>query len=125
MDDIARFDWNALRTLLDKENFIYVADCKLRSQKNLDHIAQNGGLFSTIVPKDRKEVKRFYQHLKENHVEWEHAFDMERSRKKGKLNVYKAHEAETTKKGYRIIFVRSSAKQEDDAKKDKRKSTKP
>ena len=106
---------------MGKENFIYVADCKLCSQKNLDHIAQNGGLFITIVPKDRKEVKRFYQHLKENDVEWEHAFDVESSRKKGKLNVFKTHEAEPTKKGYRIIFVRSSAKQEDDAKKRQKK----
>jgi transposase len=114
-DDVTHIpNWNALRSLLGKEEFIYVADCKLCSQTNLDHIAQNDGLFITIVPKDRKEVKRFYQYLKENDLEWEQAFDVESSRKKGKLNAYKTHEAEPTKKGYRIIFVHSSAKQEDD-----------
>jgi transposase len=117
-DDVTHIpSWNALRTLLDKENFIYVAGCKLCCQKNLDHICQDGGLFITIVLKDRKEVKRFYQHLKKNNIEWEHAFDVESSSKKGKLNVYKTYEAEPTKKGYRIIFVRSRAKQDDDAKK--------
>ncbi len=54
-DDVTHIpNWNALRTLLEKEDFIYVADCKLCSQKNLIHIAQNGGFFITIVPKDRK-----------------------------------------------------------------------
>ncbi|MFH1981294.1 MAG: IS1634 family transposase [Pseudomonadota bacterium] len=114
-DDITHIpNWNALRALLSKEDFVYVADCKLCSQKNLDHIAKNGGLFITIVPKDRKELKQFYKHLKENEVDWQHAFDVESSRKKSKLNTYKTHEAKPTKAGYRIIFVYSSAKWEDD-----------
>jgi len=114
-DDITHIpNWNALRTLLSKEDFVYVADCKLCSQKNLDHIANNGGLFITIVPKDRKEVKQFYKQLKENDVDWRYAFEVESSRKKGKLNTYKTHEEKRTKDGYRIIFVHSSAKHEDD-----------
>jgi len=114
-DDVTHIpNWNALRTLLSKEDFVYVADCKLCSQNNLDHIAKNGGLFITIVPKDRKEVKQFYKHLKENDVDWQYAFDVENSRKKGKLNSYNTHEAKRTKAGYRIIFVHSSAKRKDD-----------
>lgn len=114
-DDVTHIpNWNALRTLLSKEDFIYVADCKLCSQKNLDHIAQNGGLFITIVPKDRKEVKRFHNHLTKNDVDWQHAFDIESSRKKGKLNIYNTHEMKHPKTGYRIIFVHSSAKRDDD-----------
>ena len=35
-DDVTHIpNWNALRSLLEKEDFIYVADCKLYSQKNL------------------------------------------------------------------------------------------
>ena len=114
-DDVTHIpNWNALGTLLGKEDFVYVADCKLCSQKNLDYIAKNGGLLITIVPKDRKEVKQFYDHLKENDVDWQPAFDVESSRKKAKLNTYKTHEADRTKSGYRIIFVHSSAKREDD-----------
>ena len=35
-DDVTHIpNWNALRTLLEKEDFIYVADCKLCSHENL------------------------------------------------------------------------------------------
>ncbi len=115
-DDVTHIpNWNALRTLLKKEDFIYVADCKLCSQTNLIHISENGGFFITIVPKDRTEVKRFLTHLKKNEAVWEDAFSTESSRKKGEMNIYKTHEPERTKKGFRIIFVHSSSKQEDDA----------
>lgn len=114
-DDVTHIpNWNALRTLLKKEDFIYVADCKLCSQTNLIHISENGGFFITIVPKDRTEVKRFLKYLKNNDLAWEEAFSTESSRKKGEMNVYKTYEPERTKKGFRIIFVHSSAKQEDD-----------
>ena len=114
-DDVTHIpNWNALRTLLEKEDFIYVADCKLCSQSNLAHISENGGFFITIVPKDRKEFKKFLKYLKENDVAWEEAFITESSRKKGKLNIFRTYEANLTKEGYRIIFVHSSLKQEED-----------
>lgn len=114
-DDVTHIpNWNALRTLLEKEDFIYVADCKLCSHKNLIHISGNGGFFITIVPKDRKEVKRFLNHLKGNDVTWQEAFKIESSRRKGEMNTYKTYESEHTKDGFRIIFVHSSTKQEDD-----------
>ncbi|MDY0223258.1 MAG: IS1634 family transposase [Desulfobacterium sp.] len=119
-DDVTHIpNWNALRTLLEKEDFIYVADCKLCSQKNLIHIAKNNGLFITIVPKDRKEVKQFLKGLKKKDVKWQDAFKVASSRKKEKMNVYKTYESELTrltKDGFRIIFVHSSSKQEDDEK---------
>ncbi len=114
-DDVTHIpNWNALRILLDKEDFIYVADCKLCSKKNLIHIAGNAGLFITIVPKGRKEIKQFHERLKENEVVWEDAFSVENSRKKGEMNIYKTYEAESTEDGFRIIFVHSSSKQKDD-----------
>jgi len=114
-DDVTHIpNWNGLRTLLEKENFIYVADCKLCSHKNLTHIAQNGGLFITIVPKDRKEVKQFLKQLKNNDLEFKDAYQVESSRKSGKVNIFKTYEADRTKNGFRIIWVHSSSKQEDD-----------
>jgi len=114
-DDVTHIpNWNGLRALLGKEDFIYVADCKLCSHKNLIHIAGNGGFFVTIVPKDRKEVKRFLEHLKKNDVEWKDAFSIESSRKKGGMNIYKTHEFGRTKDRFRIFFVHSSLKQKDD-----------
>jgi transposase len=114
-DDVTHIpNWNGLRTLLEKEDFIYVADCKLCSQANLTHISGNGGVFITIVPKDRKEVKRFVKYLKKNDMTWKDAFSIESSRKKGEINVYRTYEAERTKEGFRVIFVHSSSKQKDD-----------
>ena len=114
-DDVTHIpNWNGLRTLLEKEDFIYVADCKLCSHKNLTHIAQNGGFFITIVPKDRKEVKQFLKQLKSNDIEFKDAYQVESSRKKGKVNIFKTYEADQTKNGFRIIWVHSSSKQEDD-----------
>jgi transposase len=121
-DDVTHIpNWNALRTLLEKEDFIYVADCKLCSQTNLTHISENGGYFITIVPKDRKEVKQFLACLKENNLTWKDAFSTESSRKKGDINIYRTYEGERTKEGFRIIFVHSSAKQEDDENRRRKK----
>lgn len=114
-DDVTHIpNWNGLRTLLAKEDFIYVADCKLCSHGNLTHIAANGGYFITIVPKDRKVVKRFIKHLEENEVIWQDAFCVENSRKKTEMNVFRTYEAEPTKDSFRIIFVHSSSKQKED-----------
>ena len=114
-DDVTHIpNWNGLRTLLEKEDFIYVADCKLCSHKNLTHIAQNGGLFITIVPKDRKEVKQFLQQLKTDDLKFKDAYQVESSRKKGKVNIFKTYEADRTDEGFRIIWVHSSSKHDDD-----------
>lgn len=121
-DDVTHIpNWNGLRSLLEKEDFIYVADCKLCSQKNLVHIANNGGKFITIIPKDRKEVKRFYSQLKEMDLIWKDALNIQSSRKKSETNIYKTYEAERSKKGFRVIFVHSSLKKKDDTEK-RRKS---
>jgi transposase len=114
-DDVTHIpNWNALRTLLEKEDFIYVADCKLCSHQNLIHISGNGGFFITIVPKGRKQVKRFLAYLKGNDVTWKDAFSTESSRKKAKMNIYRTYEAGRTQEGFRIIFVHSSSKHEED-----------
>jgi transposase len=114
-DDVTHIpNWNGLRTLLEKEDFIYVADCKLCSKKNLLHISDNGGLFITIVPKDRKEVKQFYNRLKERDLTWKDAFNVPSSRKKNETNIYKTYETKRTKMGFRLIFVLSSSKKKDD-----------
>ena len=59
-------------------NYIYVADCKRCSSKNLNLMAQNGDRFITIVPKYRKEVKRFLTYLKGNEVTRKDAFNIEK-----------------------------------------------
>jgi len=107
-------NWNAIREFLGKQDFIYIADCKLCSQKNLDHIHEHGGTFITIIPKNRSEVKTFYEFLKTNAVEWQYAYETPSSRKKSETIIYKTYEGKTFKNGYRIIWVHSSAKEKQD-----------
>ncbi len=52
-------NWEQLRVLLGKADFIYVADSKLCSYENLRTIDENGGLFITVVPRNFNEVKGF------------------------------------------------------------------
>lgn len=124
-DDVTHIpNWNGLRALLDKEDFIYIADCKLNSNKNLTTISSNGGFFITIVPKNHKQYKRFIKYLKQNDVPWKDAFSVESSRKKGEFNIYKTYESELTKDGFRVIFIHSSSKQKDDESRRQKKMDK-
>ena len=109
-------NWEGLRELLEKENFVYVADCKLCSMENLGHIHANGGIFITIIPKNRKSVKAFYEHIQDNDIDWQEALIKEDTRKKGKLVTYRTFEQAFEDTGYRIIWVHSSSKEEQDRK---------
>jgi transposase len=114
-DDTTHIEnWNELRSLLQKEDFIYIADCKLCSSKNLAYIDENNGDFITIIPKFHKESKSFMQYITTNDVKWEDAFEIRHSRKKKEINKFKTYEAGKTTKGYRIIWVHCSSKEQED-----------
>ena len=100
-------NWEGLRELLEKEDFFYIADCKLCSMENLDHIHDNGGKFITIVPKNRREVKSFPDYLENNTVEWQEAMTVADSRKKGRFVTYQTFEPQEASAKYRVIWVHS------------------
>ena len=81
----------------------------------------NGGSFITTVPKGRKDVKQFIEHLRNKDVQWQDAFKIESSRKKGKIKIYRTYEPKRTNNGFRIIFVHINSKQEDDGKRRRKK----
>jgi transposase len=70
-DGIHLQTWNRLRTLLQHPRFIYVADCKLCTEKNLRTIDAERGFFVTIVPKTRSEVATFTDAVLAGNVRWE------------------------------------------------------
>jgi transposase len=109
-------NWNELRCLLHKEDFIYIADCKLCSSQNLAYIDENNGYFITIIPKFHKESTSFMQYIKSNDVKWEDAFEIRHSRKNKEINKFKTYEAGKNSKGYRVIWVHCSSKQQEDKK---------
>jgi len=107
-------NWEGLRELLSKEDFYYIADCKLCSMENLDHIDNKGGKFITIVPRNRKEVKSFYEYIQANDVDWQDGIVVPNSRKKGESITYRTFEQADGMKGYRLIWIHSSSKQNQD-----------
>ena len=109
-------NWEQLREMLNKTDFIYVADCKLCSEDNLDHIHQNGGFFVTVVPKNRSMLRPFKQQLENGEVQWQPAYSVQDNRKPSRQNDFSAYEADPTEKGYRLIWVLSSSKTRQDKK---------
>ncbi len=109
-------NWDQLRQLLGKTDFTYIADCKLCSEENLDHIHQNGGRFITIVPKNRNILKPFTQQLQDGLVEWQLAYSVQDNRKPSSENEFFTFQSGITEKGYRLIWVLSTSKLYQDRK---------
>ena len=57
-----------LRRLLQRADFIYVADCKLATRENLRRLAGCGGRFVSVMPRTRKEDSSFRQRVRQNQV---------------------------------------------------------
>lgn len=103
-------NWERLRQMLATSDFTYVADCKLCSRQNLDHIHQNGGRFVTVVPKNRSILKPFAAQLEAGQVQWTYAYSIQNNRKPSRQDDFHTFEAAATEQGYRLIWVLSSAK---------------
>jgi transposase len=105
-------NWEQLRALLDREDFIYVADSKLCSYENLCTIAGNGGRFITIVPRNFREVKNFLARVRAGEdLEWQYELSVPDSRKKGATQDYRIHVGEDMGEGFRILWIHSKAKE--------------
>jgi transposase len=56
--------WEALCHIHGTPNFLYVADCKLCTQQQLQHLVDHGGKAITILPHNLVEVRRFHDQLR-------------------------------------------------------------
>lgn len=63
-DTTHRATWDVLAELLGTSDFLYVADCKLASRQNLQHIAARNGRFITVLPASRREDGEFRRRLR-------------------------------------------------------------
>jgi transposase len=64
-DDTTHIEtWNTLTKILNKKDFLYVADCKLCTDAQLTHITGHHGRAITVVPKSWKETKQFMDEQK-------------------------------------------------------------
>lgn len=118
-DTIHRSNVDRLREILGRDDFIYVADSKLCTRKNLKHIASYGGKFVTVLPRTRAEDKSFRRALRDGaRVRWRKLLESENKRRKSDPpDIYSTtvDGPKQTEEGYRIVWYRSSQKAEFDA----------
>lgn len=108
-----------LRRLLGRDDFIYVADSKLATRKNMGQIDGYGGKFVTVLPRTRTEDKDFREQLRsgEDPVRWRKMIEAPNKRHENETDIYwsTSDGIQKTEEGYRIIWCRSSQKMYGDA----------
>jgi transposase len=116
-DGIHLETWNRLRTLLQHPCFIYVADCKLCTEKNLRTIDGERGLFVTVVPKTRSEVQTFADAVLAGDVRWEEILRKRADREEKAFDVIEcAVGPYHLREGFTLYWYRSSQKKKRDAR---------
>jgi transposase len=110
-----RDTWELLCRLAGRNDFLYVADCKLASSGNMNYIAENHGKFLTLLPRGRREDTAFRQQLREKPVTWEHLLD--KTDECGQLvdRYSVCTQPAITAEGYRLVWYHSTLKAEQDA----------
>ena len=102
--------WDALCRITGGSDFLYVADCKLCTQKNMQHIAGAGGRFITVLPRTRREDGRFKAWILDHDVPWTVIWERPRGRVEPPERFEAVEAPEASAEGYRIVWYRSSEK---------------
>jgi transposase len=107
----------ALQKLLNRVDFIYVADGKLATDENLRKISAWQGLFVSVMPRTWKEDEHFRKRVRCGQVQWTHVLSRRNNRRPdSKLDrYYAAAGTYRTSQGYRLHWIRSTQKAEQDA----------
>jgi len=107
----------ALQRLLQRADFIYVADCKLATEENLEKITSWEGLFVSVMPRTWKEDEIFRSLVQQGKVTWKHALSRRNNRNPdSKTDRYYVADGDyTTRQGWRLHWIRSTQKAEQDA----------
>ena len=102
--------WNTLRAVAGRADFLYVADSKLCSRENMDHIDRAGGRFVTVMPRNRLEDSRFRQAIQTRTPEWTLVWDRPNPRyADGPRDCWYVHRASLpSMEGWSIVWVWST-----------------
>ena len=114
-DTVHVMNLDHLRSLLGTDAFTYVADSKLCTTTNLEHVSQGGGRFVTVMPRTRREDKMFREQLRADKpaVRWRKFHQMPNARREqDPPDIFSGTDAgpQESAEGYRIVWVRSSQK---------------
>jgi transposase len=75
--------WDTLRQVAGRPDFLYVADSKLCTRENMDHIDRQRGRFVTVLPRSRLEDREFRNWVQTHEPPWELVWDRPNPRRKG------------------------------------------
>ncbi len=112
-DDSTHCDtWDLLCQLTGRKDFLYVADCKLATVENMDHIAGKEGRFVSVLPRTRCEDKGFRERVRNRQVEWQALW--KKTDDQGEVvDCYSvASQPESLSEGYRLWWYSSTRKAE-------------
>jgi len=115
-DSVHQRNLEDLRRILRRDDFTYVADSKLCTADNLRFISNYGGTFVTVMPRTWAEDKEFRETLRGGKTRWREIHRLSGGRGKEESgNVFQSCEGlARTRSGYRLVWIRSSQKAEDD-----------
>jgi hypothetical protein len=103
--------WDALVKVLDRRDFLYIADSKLCSGEAMRHIDSNGGRFVTVLPRTRGEDKWFRDWLQTNQPQWTEAIRLPGERLGDLPRIWSTFPSPLpSAEGYRVIWVHSTVK---------------
>ncbi len=116
-DQTHQATWKLMAELVQRPDFVYVADCKLATTANMNEIARLGGRFITVLPASRNEDKAFRATLRENSnsIAWREAYRLTNDDGSVK-DLFRVCVVEHfSKEGYRLLWFHSQGKAETDA----------
>src|SRR6266498_1286957 len=103
--------WDGLVKVLNRRDFLYVADSKLCSGDAMRHIDGKEGRFVTVLPRTRGEDKWFRDWIQTNQPQWTEAIRLPGERIGDLDRVWSTFPSPLpSAEGYRIIWVHSSVK---------------
>jgi transposase len=116
-DTTHRDTWQLLCDLVGGVDFLYVADCKLATTANMDHIARRGGRFVTVLTRTRREDAEFRRRLREQPqtVAWRTLYVIRDENEKIIDTLSGCEPEQTSAEGYRLFWFHSTRKAQLDA----------
>lgn len=113
-DSVHQENTDELRKILGRDDFIYVADCKLATASNMKAIHAYGGKFVSILPRSRAEDIRFRAslRLRDTPPRWKTILKVPNARRESEPpDLYSSCAGPSkTDDGFRLIWIRSSQK---------------
>ena len=113
-DTTHRDTWNLLCQLAGRKDFLYVADCKLATIENMNHIAKEHGRFVSVLPRTRSEDGTFRERVRQAKIVWQDLWN--KTDEEGQIldQFSVCNTPEVTPEGYRLWWFHSTCKAERD-----------